>query len=114
MTFLTQSSPSTNHRPLRLAFWAGHRGKWSTVALVLTLLGSLLLYGSVSDAAPNRAPQLDPRDLKIQATMSEVVRILEEISLDPTYRGPVRELMCLFCQLANPDELELCDEWCKR
>ena len=114
MTFLTQFSPSTNHRPLHLVFCTGHRGKWSTVAVVLTLLGSLLLNGSVSDAAPNRAPQLDPRDLKVQATMSEVVRILEEISRDTTYDNPERMILCFFCLLANPDEPELCVEWCKR
>ena len=83
------------------------------MAVVMTILGSLFLNGSVSDAAPDRTPQPDPRDLKVQATMSEVVRILEEISRDTTYGNPERMVLCFFCMLANPDEPELCDEWCK-
>ena len=113
MTFLTHSAPSTNHRPHRLAFCTGHRGRWSIVAVTLTLLGSLLLSGSVTGAAPDRTPQPDPRDLKVQATMSEVVRILEEISRDPTYGGPLEEILCLACLLANPDQPEECDKYCK-
>ena len=114
MTFLTHSAPSTNHRPLRLAFCTGHRRWWSIVVVTLTLLGSLLLSGSVTGAAPDRTPQPDLRDLKVQATMSEVVRILEEISRDPTYDGPLEKLLCLICLLANPDQPEECDQYCKR
>ena len=113
MTFITHSAPSTNHRPHRLAFCIGHRGRWSVVAVTLTLLGSLLLSGSVTGAAPERTPQPDHRDIHVQATMSEVVRILEEISRDPTYGGPLEEVLCLMCHLANPDEPELCHKWCK-
>ena len=113
MTFLTHSAPSTNHRTLRLAFCIGHRGRWSIVAVALTLLGSLLLSGSVTGAAPDRTPQPYPRDLKVQATMSEVVRILEEISHDPTYDGPLEAVLCLMCMLANPDHPEECDKYCK-
>lgn len=114
MTILTHSASSTHQRPHRLALCTKYRGRWSIVAVTLTLLGSLLFGGSVTDAAPDRAPQSDPRDLKVQATMSEVVRILEEISRDPTYGEPLREILCLMCLLANPDEPELCDKWCSR
>ena len=109
MTFLTHSTPSTNHH---LAFCTGHRGRWATIAVTLTLLGSLLLGGSVTGAVPDLTPQPDPRDLHVQATMSEVIRILEEISRDPAYVGREDELFCWMCLLANPDHPEVCKIYC--
>ena len=113
MTFLTKSVPPMNLHSRGRALGAGHRGRWAAVAVTLTLFCSPLLSGSATSAAPDLTPQLHPRDLKYQATMAEVIRVLEEIRRDPSYDLREDKILCLFCLLEHPDEPEVCDKWCK-